>query len=93
MVTEAATSLLSAGVKVAVCNAPSPDNPDKVPPVTVMSDAEKLSPGASLNVNVIVAVSPDCKAVSFVLMVTFGAFVSILNSTVPAVPALLIASR
>ena len=71
---------------------PDPAKLDKVPPTVVISVAVK-SAEASLRVKVMVAVSPDFKAVLFEVMVMVGATVStVTESCVAAVLALPAAS-
>ncbi len=67
----------AAGVKVAVRTLPLPDSAPSVPPVTTMSSALKLVPGSSLNVKVMVAVSPIFSDVTLLLMASVGAVVSL----------------
>ena len=76
---------------------PLPLMAPKVPPVTTTSPALpfqlKLLPGSSVNVKVMVAVSPIFKALLLDAMATEGAKVSMLMAgVVPAAPGLLAAS-
>ena len=79
---------LVAGVNVAVRVKPLPVIGPNVPPVTVTSLVSKPV-GASLNANVIVAVSPIFSAVLSLVIATVGATVSmVMLGVVPATPAL-----
>ena len=89
---------LAVGVNTAVRVRPVPLIAPKVPPETVKSPAVpfqvKLVPGSSENVNVIVAFSPTFSAVTFELIVTVGASVSmVMEGDVPADPVLTAASE
>ena len=84
---------LAVGVKVAVRDNHVPLIALKFPPDTAKSPAVpfqvKLVPGSSENVNVIVAFSPTFSAVTFELIVTVGAIVSIvIEGEVPDPPVL-----
>ena len=88
---------LAVGVNVPVRVRPVPLIAPKVPPETAISPAvpfhEKLVPGSSETVNVMVAVSPAFKAETFEVTVTVGASVSIVTEgEVPADPVLPAAS-
>ena len=66
--------------------------PEIAPPVVVMSEAVKPT-GVSLNVKVIVAVSPDLTALALLVIDRVGAKVSMLMlGVVPAPPVLPAAS-
>ena len=83
---------LVVGVKVAVRVRPVPLIALKVPPVVTMSVSRKPM-GASLNVKVMVAVSPALTALALLVMANVGATVSMLMlGVVPATPALEAAS-
>ena len=89
---------LAVGVKTAVRVRPVPLIAPKVPPETVISPAvpfqAKLVPGASENVNVMVAVSPIFSAATLDVIATVGARVSIvIEGEVPAAPVLPAASE
>ena len=82
---------LTVGVKTALRVRPVPLMAPSVPPVTVMSPTDpfqvKLLPGSSENVKVMLAVSPALSAVTLLVMLTFGAKVSMLIAGVePAAP-------
>ena len=85
------------GVNVADLLRPLPLMAPKMPPVTTISPALpfqlKLLPGSSVNVKVMVAVSPIFKALLLDAIATEGAKVSMLIAGVaPAPPGLLAAS-
>ena len=89
---------LAGGVKVAVRVRPVPLIALKVPPEIVRSPAVpfqvKLVPGSSENVNVIVAVWPTFSAVTFDVIETVVASVSIvMEGDVPVDPVLPAASE
>ena len=89
---------LAVGVNVPVRVRPVPLIALKVPPDTVKSPVvpfqTKLVPGSLEKVNVIVAVSPTFSAVTFEVIATVGASVSIvIEGEVPAAPMLPAASE
>ena len=65
--------VLAVGVNVAVRVRPEPLKPERVPPFTVTSEAEKLLPGSWLKVKVMVADSPDLIADLLLLICSVGA--------------------
>ncbi len=75
----------AAGVNVAVRLRPEPLIAPKVPPVTVIPPAvpshKKEAPGSSLNVKVIVAVSPTFNVDTSLVIATVGAVVSMVTRT------------
>ncbi|CAB5707178.1 Uncharacterised protein [Comamonas aquatica] len=88
--------VLAAGVKVAVRVVPVPEMALKVPPVTttspVVPSQVKVLPGSSLNVKVMVAVSPILSVDTLLVIPNVGAVVSMVTSkpadaslTLPAV--------
>jgi hypothetical protein len=88
---------LAVGVNTAVRVRPVPLMVPKLPPVTTTSPAlpfqAKLLPGSSVNVKVMVAVSPSLKALVLLLINTEGAKESMLMlGVLPAVPLLSAAS-
>ena len=81
--------VLADGVKVAERVSPVPEISESVPPVTTTSLLEKVVPGSSEKVKVIVAVSPLFKAKALLVMVRVGAWVSKgRDRALPAVPRL-----
>ena len=88
---------LAVGVKTAVRVRPVPLMAPKVPPVTVISPTEpfhaKLLPGSSVNVKMILAVSPDFRVLTLEVIAKVGVSVSIDKiGVVPATPLLPAAS-
>ena len=81
--------VLAVGVKVAVRVRPLPEIAPSAPPVTTTSPLVpfqvNVEPGSSLNVKVIVAVSPILSALTLLVMAKVGARVS--NVSVGVVPA------
>ena len=89
---------LADGVKTAVRVSPVPLMVPKVPPETVRSPVvpfqAKLVPGSSENVKVIFAVWPTFSAVTFEVIVTVGASVSmVIDGDKPAEPVFPAASE
>ena len=83
---------LAVGVKVAVRVRPVPLIALKVPPVVTMSLSAKPT-GVSLNVKVIVAVSPALRVLTLLVIAKVGAKVSMLTlGVVPAAPLFVAAS-
>ena len=81
------------GVKSAVRVTPLPLKVPSVPPVVTISVPTKLVPGSSLNVKVIVDVSPPFRALALLVIVTVGTSVSIeTDAVLPALPGLPAAS-
>ena len=72
---------LAVGVKTAVRVKPVPLMAPRLPPVTVMSPIEpfhaKLMPGSSVNVKMILAVSPDFRVLTLEVIAKVGVSVSI----------------
>ena len=88
---------LAVGVKTAVRVRPVPLMAPSVPPVTVMSPAEpfhaKLLPGSSVNVKMMLAVSPALRVLTLEVIAKVGVSVSIDKiGVVPATPLLPAAS-
>ncbi len=84
---------LAVGVKTAVRVKPVPLMAPRVPPVTVMSPTEpfhaKLLPGSSVNVNMMLAVSPTFRVLTLEVIAKVGVNVSIDKiGVVPATPLL-----
>ena len=84
---------LAGGLKTAVRVSPVPLIAPKVPPVTTTSPVapsqEKLEPGSSENVKVMLAVSPVFKVDTLLVRLTEGAKVSkLMLGAVPALPLL-----
>ena len=80
---------LAVGVNVAVRVTPLPLKAPSVPPEVIISVPTKLVPGSSLNVKVIVAVSPAFRALALLVIATVGASVSMVTvGVVPALPLL-----
>ena len=77
------------GVKSAVRVTPLPLKAPSVPPVVTISVPTKLVPGSSLNVKVIVDVSPPFNELAPLVSVTVGTSVSIeTDGVLPALPGL-----
>lgn len=88
---------LAVGVKTAVRVKPVPLMAPRVPPVTAMSPTEpfhaKLLPGSSVNVNMMLAVSPIFRVLTLEVIAKVGVNVSIDKiGVVPATPLLPAAS-
>ena len=80
------------GVKTAVRVRPGPPlRALSVPPVSTMSLASKLLLGSSVKLKVIVAVSPSLSVLTWLVMASAGAMVSIaitgVGAAAPALPA------
>ena len=79
------------GVKTAVRLRPLPLSAPSVPPVSTMSLTSKLLLGSSLKLKVIVAVSPSLSVLTWLVMASAGAMVSIamtgVGAAAPALPA------
>src|SRR3982750_1056197 len=81
--------LFAVAVKVAVRVTPVPASAPRVPPLTAISPLVKLAPGASLKVNVIVAVWPTVSVNALLVMASVGAMVSkLIDGDDPALPLL-----
>ncbi len=76
MLIVAVVVVLGDGVKVAVKEVPEPAKLESTPPAKVILEEIKAVEAASLRVKVMVAVSPDFKAVLFEAIVMVGATVS-----------------
>ena len=86
-------SVEAAGVKVAVRVRPLPEIALRLPPLTVTSpdvpSQVNVAPGSSLNVKVMVAVSPALRLATLLVIATVGAVVSIVTEAPPdAAPTL-----